>query len=102
MDDINAFPMFILSTKDQICGASAMLSYAALNAMAERLGCTKYYILPSSIHEVVCLPVLDDERSTAALIAMVKGINAEVVDPTEVLSDSVYMYKDGVVSRVRV
>ena len=52
-----------------------------------------FYILPSSIHEVILVPEsfgLEPER----MQEMVKEINQTGVAPEEVLSDSVY-YFDG-------
>lgn len=51
-----------------------------------------FFILPSSIHEVLC--VSDKGMTSDDLRKMVQEVNEEVVDPEERLSDNVY-YWDG-------
>jgi len=48
-------------------------------------------ILPSSVHEMIVLPVKSEEEA-AAFCEMVHEINETQVDPEEVLTDSVYFY----------
>lgn len=52
-----------------------------------------YYILPSSIHEIILCPA--DGKKAEELKRMVYGINRLVVREEEVLSDSVYYYHAG-------
>ncbi|MBQ7925064.1 MAG: hypothetical protein IJ335_02090, partial [Lachnospiraceae bacterium] len=61
----------------------------------------KFYILPSSVHEVILLKD-DGEESPSKLQEMVREINQCEVDPTEVLSDSIYHYDiaDKVIRRI--
>lgn len=73
----------------QVGGAAVLLREDALKAVFEKLG--EFYILPSSIHEVLLLPV-DDGVSASDLRGMVKEINATKVRPAEQLSDNVYKY----------
>ena len=50
-----------------------------------------FYILPSSVHEVILVP--DDTMMTTEIFSgMVRHVNAEHVEETEVLTDSVYYY----------
>ena len=51
-----------------------------------------YYILPSSVHEVVILPY-SREISKREMDDMVKDINETQVAEEEVLSDHVYLYE---------
>lgn len=57
--------------------------------LAERLG-NDLYILPSSIHEVLLLPV--SMGTPEELAGIVKEVNRTLVLPEERLSDSVYRY----------
>ena len=50
-----------------------------------------FYVLPSSIHEVLLLPD-DGKVDHKELLAMVKGINATMVSPEDRLTDNVYHY----------
>ena len=68
--------------------------------IAEQIG-GDYYVLPSSLHELVVLK--KDQILTAdELKAMVKEVNQQMVGPNEKLSDGVYVYdaKERVFSRV--
>lgn len=49
-----------------------------------------YFILPSSIHEVLCVPYDSDDKEF--LSEMVREINASVVANRDVLSDHIYKY----------
>ena len=52
---------------------------------------TNYYVLPSSVHEVVIVPCCGS-ISMAELDDMVKDINETQVAEEEVLSDHAYLY----------
>lgn len=64
-----------------------------LEQIAEKFG-SGFYILPSSVHEVILLPVTTEIRgSVAEMRSMVREINAsDDVPEEEVLSDEVYYY----------
>lgn len=86
----------VASTVDKMYGASAMFSDATLKKVAELLETDVFYILPSSVHEIICVPANDD---IDAFTEMVRDINKGVViDDKDVLSDNVYICKNGVVS----
>jgi hypothetical protein len=57
------------------------------------------YILPSSIHEVILLPMLDN-YDREELEKMVREVNQESVSQEELLSEHVYTFyrKDGFIS----
>ncbi len=50
-----------------------------------------FFILPSSIHEVLLLPD-DGKANHKELLAMVKNINATMVSDKDILTDNVYRY----------
>ena len=79
--------MIVLTSEDRIQGSKAMLSEKALNMVHDRLG--DFTILPSSIHEVICIPAGGDPEE---LRAMVKEINETQVSPEERLSDNIFSY----------
>ena len=79
-------------------GAST-LAYKGIAERIRRLFGSGYYILPSSLHEVILLK--DDGTATADnLKAMVVEANRSVVAPSDVLSDSVFYYGTDGLSRV--
>jgi hypothetical protein len=83
-------PMFVLSNESGIFGAACMAYPDLFARVAEKLG-MDFWILPSSIHELILLP--DYGMYTAAELGdLVKSVNLSSVPPWEVLSDSVYRY----------
>lgn len=57
-------PMYILTTNDKRLGASMLLNVAALTRIAEELH-SNLFIYPSSIHEVLVLPVEGTRKQRA-------------------------------------
>ena len=78
-------------------GSAVLLRRDALNAAYSRLG-RFYIILPSSVHEVLCISV-DNGVNAQKLLAVVQNVNDECVSPAEQLSNHVYMY-DGAEIRI--
>lgn len=89
--DIDRIPMYVLSNKQKYQGAACMFYPDVLKNFAKKLNCD-LYILPSSIHEVILLPVTED-NSKEKLLDMVTEINRTQVEDCEVLADSVFCYK---------
>ena len=94
-------PIYVISNKRKTNGAYAMLdTEGVLKSVAEILG-NEYYILPSSIHELLCLPKDDDEQ-VRFLFEMVSEVNSSCVSEQDFLSNSIYKYNNGVVELVNV
>lgn len=87
-----AVPMLVISTKKAQGGAVAILLPGVRERVSEMLG-GNFYILPSSIHEVIAVPETAGEADD--LRSMVSSINNDVVEPEDRLSDSVYLYDTG-------
>ncbi len=87
-------PLLVISTKTQLYGASTLLFNGELDKLAERYG-SDLYVLPSSIHEVIAVPVGDLDPDELRL--MVFNINKSEVFEEDQLSYNVYRYsrKDG-------
>lgn len=83
-------PMYILTNKQELNGASALLYGDVLKDFANKKG-ADMYILPSSIHEVIMVPA-DRINDPTKLLSMVHDANTTVVSIGDVLSDSVYYY----------
>lgn len=80
---------FVLTNTSKMNGASVLCSKEAMTKAAEdaEIDITDYYILPSSIHEVLLV-----NKSTSdinSLEAMVQEVNATQVKPEELLSNLV-------------
>lgn len=86
----DATPMYVLSNRTRIQGASCILYPDILRDFATAIK-SDFYILPSSIHEVILLPAQGDEDEVS-LKSMVQEVNETQVEREEVLSDSVYYY----------
>ena len=84
-------PIYVATNRLGINGANVLLYDDVLQEFAEKCG-TGFYVLPSSIHEVLFVPDCNDEQSADFLSEMVKDVNANVVSLDEILSDNVYYY----------
>ena len=82
--------MYVASVLSKTAGAGVLAYQEFLDQAAERLG-GDFFILPSSIHELLLVPD-DGTKSFHELQAMVKEVNATQVSPEEKLTDSVYHY----------
>ena len=82
--------MFVASSNDMFMGAS-VLAYPDFGEKASELLGDDFYIIPSSIHEVILVP----ERKcpdAQMLPFIVKMVNMQEVAPEDRLSDNVYFY----------
>ena len=82
--------MFVLTNTKGMFGAVAMTCDVELECFAKRIG-KGFYILPSSVHEVILVPE-NKEFCVEYFASMVREINETQMDPTEILSDSIYFY----------
>lgn len=83
-------PMYILSNQENYFGASVICYPGVLKQIAEKTG-TDLIVLPSSIHEVIVLPVSGRE-DYHEMNNMIQDINRDQVAKEEVLSDHFYYY----------
>lgn len=83
-------PMKVLTNSKKSYGAISILYPGVLKEIAKMAG-TDFYIIPSSVHEVLTLPY-DGLLSEGAVKAMISEINDTQVAPEEVLSNSLYRY----------
>lgn len=80
----------IISNKYGINGASTLLYEGFIQHIAEEKG-QNFYILPSSIHEILMIP--DTVKGMLPRLSeMVKNINENHVHTDEILSDQAYYY----------
>lgn len=93
-EEINEFfeemPMYVVSNNKRMQGAACILYDGVLEELAEKFG-SDFYILPSSVHEVIIMPA-GNEDDISDLKDMIHTINETQVDPEDVLSDSLYYY----------
>lgn len=83
-------PLFILTNEKMVYGASALFYPGMMEKIAKMLG-GDYFVIPSSIHETLILPVgigveADDLESA------IRSVNGECLAPEEQLSEHAYLY----------
>lgn len=83
-------PMYVLSNRAGLNGASVVFYRSVLKELAALLE-ADLYLLPSSIHEFIAVPEREG-LSGAALREMVAEVNGSQVAEEEILSEEVYYY----------
>lgn len=83
-------PMKILTNNRKTHGAACILYPGVLDGVAQEMG-SDFFILPSSIHEVILLPDTGNE-DYEKLRGMIREVNSTQMAPEEVLSDTLYRY----------
>lgn len=82
--------MFVATVPDKVHGAGVLAYQDFMDQAAERAG-GDFFILPSSIHEILIVPD-NGKMDLKELENMVKEVNATQVAPADKLTDSVYHY----------
>lgn len=102
MDPRKLMGAFMLTNSSTFFGAAVLFYPGMLERIAEIFGCG-YYVLPSSVHEVMLVPDAA-EPDVAGMAETVREANSTVVDRTDLLSDSVMHYDpaEGRLSTVRI
>ncbi len=83
-------PMYVLTNRQKLNGAACMLYPNIIKEFAEKKG-QDFYILPSSVHEVLLVPT-ESNTNKDSLLEIVTDINRTQVAEEEVLADAVYYY----------
>ena len=89
--DRSAIPMYIMTNRQEVNGASVLLYDDVLQTFALKKK-TDFYILPSSIHEVILIPK-SKSPDLKDLNEMINEVNETQVQEEEVLSDHAYYYE---------
>ena len=86
-------PLWIALTGEQDNGGSiVLLNNDILKWFSEDVADGDYYIIPSSVHEVLFAPKKDLICPIDDICKMIKDINDNIVNEDDVLSDSLYYY----------
>ena len=83
-------PLLVLTTQSMVHGAAAVFIPEVMEQISKKMP-EGFFILPSSIHEVMVLPK-SLGASIEALDEMVSSINEMQVDPEDQLSDFAHVY----------
>lgn len=86
-------PMFVLTNKKKLRGASAILNNKALVEFGAKYHTKKLVVLPSSIHEMILIPYDEEmvEFELDELSQLVTMVNNTEVKATERLTDRAYI-----------
>lgn len=84
------YPMFVLTNETNLFGATCLLYKDLLKHFSEESQ-TDFYILPSSIHEVILVPTLEND-CYGELSDMVREVNDSQLMDDEILSTHAYYY----------
>lgn len=82
--------LYVLTNHRKINGAAVLLYPELLKRLGERFG-GDFYVIPSSVHEVLLLKE-NDRENAEYLNRMVREVNSRQVAPEEILSNHVYRY----------
>lgn len=91
LPDLEKVSMYVATNEMKSNGASVFLYDSLLSGFADRIG-KDFFIIPSSIHELIFLP--DDlDMEPEDIRGMIFEVNMTCVEPEEVLSNNVYRYR---------
>ena len=83
--------LHVLTNQIRNFGATVILYEGCLEMIADFLD-DNYYVLPSSVHEVIIMSERDAPEGKKGLSDMVREINHTQVDAEDILSDNAYYY----------
>ncbi|MBR4981977.1 MAG: hypothetical protein IKY94_05405 [Lachnospiraceae bacterium] len=84
-------PMFGVTNTSRVYGAAVLLYDALLKDFSNQVE-DDLYIIPSSIHELIFIPVKESGRNASDLKYMIHEVNRTQVAEEEILSDNLYFY----------
>lgn len=82
--------MYVMGNSNDLNGAISIMDKQMLMKFAEEIG-DNFFILPSSIHELILVPSTDSSDS-ARYLELVRSTNESCVDEEDFLSDNIYFY----------
>ena len=95
----NEPPLYVVSNEYKVNGAINAILHSV--EIAKKLKTDKFYIIPSSIHEAICVPCdLLDINGVEGLKGMILDVNATEIREEDFLSDNLFVYENGVFKTV--
>lgn len=86
--------MYVLTNQKKLHGSAVILYPQVLSDIAAKIK-RDFFILPSSLHEVLILPVKEDVdimEQMGEMCNMVTNVNSTQLDPDEILSNNPFYY----------
>ena len=83
--------MYIASNNKRLNGAAAIMYKELFDEFCIQHSLNSVYIIPSSINELILLPI-DDDINPTAIQLIIREVNRENVSEEEFLSDNLYIY----------
>ncbi len=84
-------PMYVITNKSKQYGAGAVFYKDALHKVAEKEQ-KNLFLIPSSVHEMIAVPVDDKDSDIPVLLKMIHEVNRAQVSLSERLSNELYFY----------
>ena len=88
--DVDYIPMYVVSNRRGVNGAACMMYPGLMADISERLD-SDLFIIPSSVHELIVVPVKRIEECER-YDEMIRYVNKTQLAQTDILSDHVYYY----------
>ena len=93
--------MWIITNKQGIKGASAILDKASLNKLALQLNVSRFIMIPSSVHECIVIPADEQMCDNVEYYSnIVNIVNSEVLKSEDKLSDKAYVINTNVLTPI--
>lgn len=90
-ESIDPFPMWMVTNKEGVWGASMMANSDLLKEIGNILK-SNFWLLPASVHEVIIVATNCSDYTADFLRNIVCDVNQEIVEKNDFLSNSVYFY----------
>ena len=89
--NLGTLPMYVLTNTDRVLGAVEVLDERNLTLASTMLG-GDYWLIPSSLHEFILLPVREEDHDEEFLSKVIREVNEVEVADEEILSYHLYRY----------
>lgn len=89
----SSFPMYVITNNEKRLGASGIILKDVQNELVRKLKTTNFIMLPSSVHEVIVIPLYDDSNfDMDEMTEMVTEVNGDksLILPEDQLGDKAY------------
>ncbi len=83
--------MYVITNKSMMYGAAAIIDEEFMWDVYDKIG-GDFYIIPSSVHELIALPFSKVDEDTDFINDMIKTVNKTQLEEKDVLSDHAYKF----------